>query len=121
RQGAAIGEAEKSVAELDLVTRLSVLRFFAPGRHKGDTEQVLKEPPVGLVVLHHIGMMVQPFRQMLQQIRIMRGSRLYRVHPNLPSVPSCRRAFVCRAAKIGLRTAGRKPGTGGRKWIGRRS
>ena len=84
RQRAAIGKAEECVAEIDLTAQIGAVGPLAPGRDQRDAEQILDKAPVGLVVLHHIGVVVQAQRQLVEQFGLGARPGFDRVHRHPP-------------------------------------
>ena len=67
RQGSPVGHCKEGVAHRDRTAELRVMGHLAPGRDQGNAQRIFEEAAVGFVVLHHIGVVVQPFGQTRQR------------------------------------------------------
>src|SRR5438128_9038233 len=77
------------MAELDLAVEVAAEGFLAPCRDQRDAEQILEKAAIGLVILDHIGVVMEAQRQFGQKLRLARGCSLAhlldRVHPAISS------------------------------------
>src|SRR4029077_13237854 len=70
--------------EIDFAAEIGAVGAFAPGRDQGNAEQIFEEPPVGLVILDHIGVVMETQRQLTQKLCLGTLSGFDRVHRLLP-------------------------------------
>ena len=71
RQRAAVAHGEEGVAHRHLAVQPGIVVALAPGGDERDAEQILEELPVLLLVAHDVGVVMQPLRQFVQQLRLL--------------------------------------------------